>query len=145
MLLPIYKKKTKYFLSHLALAVLIIAGFVILVTFAYAGDSTAIASDVNDMVDLVAMISKILGVIFALFGIVKYIISHASEQGDEMYKSVMLIALGVVLVMVPVILQSVNWGNIIKSDATNWNETTVSNENILEIQINDREAVTRTQ
>lgn len=145
MLLPIYKKKTKYFLSYLALAVLIIAGFVILVTFAYAGDSTAIASDVNDMVDLVAMISKILGVIFALFGIVKYIISHASEQGDEMYKSVMLIALGVVLVMVPVILQSVNWGNIIKSDATNWNETTVSNENILEIQINDREAVTRTQ
>lgn len=145
MLLHIYDRKTKYFLTHLALAVLVIAGLAIIVTPAYAGDSTAIASDVNDMVDLVAMISKILGVIFALFGIVKYIISHASEQGDEMYKSVMLIALGVVLVIVPVILQSVNWGNIIKSDAANWNETSASNENILEIQINDREAVTRTQ
>jgi hypothetical protein len=141
----IYKKKTRYFLIHLVLAILFIVGLAIIVTPARAGDSTTIASDVSDMVDLVAMISKILGVIFALFGIVKYIISHASEQGDEMYKSVMLIALGVVLVVVPVILQSVNWENIIKSDAANYGETETTGENILEIQINDREAVTRTQ
>ena len=59
---------------------------------------------VKDILIIVYNIVRIVGIIFIIIGLVKFVIAHANEQGPEQQKAAMMMATGVVLVLLPTIL-----------------------------------------
>lgn len=57
------------------------------------------AAVVNGVVQIVAKICAVVGVLFVLVGVVKLAISYANEDGPAQQKAAMMIATGVVLVI----------------------------------------------
>lgn len=57
------------------------------------------AAVINGVVQVVCKICTVVGVLFAIVGIVKFVISHANEDGPAQQKAALMIATGVVLVI----------------------------------------------
>lgn len=66
----------------------------------FAGGQQNNASNViKAVITVMKYICNIVGIIFALIGIVKFAISHANEDGPAQQKAAMMIATGIVLVV----------------------------------------------
>lgn len=62
--------------------------------YVFADSSTAM---VEGIIEICAKIALVVGVIFAIIGILKFAISHANEDGPAQQKAAMMMATGVVL------------------------------------------------
>lgn len=60
------------------------------------------------VVTIVCKIARVVGVIFIIVGAVKFAISHANEQGAEQQKSIMMMATGIILVVIPTIILGIS-------------------------------------
>lgn len=82
---------------------------------------------ITSVVQIIATLCTVVGVILGIVGLVKFIIAHANEQGPEQQKAIMWIAVAIILIIVPNIISTVatNWSGLI-NDGVNygWNPNT---------------------
>lgn len=93
-------------------------------TFAAPNDGQNAKLAMWAVITIVCQIVRIVGVIFIIVGVVKFVIAHANEQGPEQQKAIMMLATGVVLIIVPTILIAMGdkFGTVvIESDTDNLN------------------------
>lgn len=65
--------------------------------------------DVSEILSFVSSLARLVGIIFSLVGLVKYIISHSESNGPDMKQAVLMMAVGIILIMTVTILQSIDW------------------------------------
>lgn len=83
-------------ISWIASAAVCLAGCLYAaVPFAFA-DAGAV---INSVVQIVCMICNVIGIIFAILGIVRLAIAHANEDGPAMQKAAVMIASGIILIV----------------------------------------------
>lgn len=74
--------------------------------------------DVSEILSFVSSLARLVGIIFSLVGLVKYIISHSESNGPDMQQAVLMMAVGIVLIMTVTILQSIDWSGATQGTAT---------------------------
>ena len=92
-------------------------GFII---YAFSGafaaeDATDGVNMINGVVKVVGAIVMIVGALFCVVGIVKIAIAHAENQGPEQQKAAMMLATGIVLCILPIILNAIDFSSIVTS------------------------------
>ena len=89
--------------------------------FASGTDDSHAATALNAVVIIICNIVRVVGAIFVIVGVVKFVISHANEQGPEQQKAILMIATGIVLIVVPTIITSLqsDFNEVITDITTN--------------------------
>lgn len=85
---------------------------------ALAADTAAATTSATAMIEallkVVKLICNVMGIGFAIVGIVKFVIAHANEQGPEQQKAVQWMATGLVLVLLGVlVLDAIPWAEML--------------------------------
>lgn len=83
--------------------------------------------DVSEILSFVSGLARLVGIIFSLVGLVKYIISHSESNGPDMQQAVLMMAVGIVLIMTVTILQGIDW------TGTTQNTTTETVERVTDV------------
>lgn len=84
------------------------------------GDTVMGQEMIKAIVVVVCNIVMILGIIFVIIGLVKLVTAHANEDGPAQQKAATLLATGVVLVILPMILQGLDFPGKLGSAFTNY-------------------------
>ena len=92
------RENTKMALFICAMSLLVVGTMYFAVTGAFA-DNAALSGVLNTLKLVLTIICSVVGVIFAIVGIVKIAIAHANEDGPAHSKAAMMIATGIVLVI----------------------------------------------
>lgn len=78
--------------------------------FVFAAEASAFES----IFRVVKIITTVLGAIFLIVGIVKFVIAHANEDGPSQQKAAMMIATGIALVVIgPLMNQIIQYTSLI--------------------------------
>lgn len=102
------------FLTIGGVAILAVIGLYLFCPSVFA-TSEAVTTMLGSVVQIVATLCTVVGVILGIVGLVKFIIAHANEQGPEQQKAIMWIAVAIILIIVPNIIATVatDWGGLI--------------------------------
>ena len=89
-------------------------------SFVFAGNAESTGSTmITGIINIVIMMAVIVGVMFLLVGIVKFVIAHANEDGPGQQKAAMMIATGIALLVIMVSLKALDFPGIINRLITN--------------------------
>ena len=85
---------------------------------AHAADTAAATAAAEAMIEgilkVVKLICNVVGILFAIVGIVKFVIAHANEQGPEQQKAAVMMATGLVLVLLGLlVLDTIPWTDML--------------------------------
>lgn len=93
----------------IAISVLGAAGLYLFGTFAMADAGQMI----DAVVTIVSRIAQVVGVIFGIVGLLRFVIAHSNENAGDQQKAAMMIATGIILVVVPAILTAIPWSSMV--------------------------------
>ena len=81
--------------------------------FAFAGGKKAAEDAFKIVIKAVRVIGSVSGALFVLVGIIRFVISHANEDGPNQQKAALMIATGVALIIVVSIISSTDISSMV--------------------------------
>ena len=91
-------------------------------SFAFASGPSDNASKTKDaftkLYGVVKIITTVIGAIFLLVGIVRFVIAHANEDGPSQQKAAMFIATGIALIAIGPVMSALHLEDLIETSIT---------------------------